>query len=136
MESRLDNGQALAKFRELIEAQGGNAGVIDDEDLLPKSGHQCFVKAPQDGYVESVDAMKIALASKSLSTLEDGSIDHSVGIVVQAKIGDKVEAGQIVATIHTDDLVSHEALVAAVADAFAFSVSPVNVPKLIHELFE
>ncbi len=136
LESRLDNGQALAKFRELIEAQGGNAGVIDDEDLLPKSGHQCFVKAPQDGYVESVDAMKIALASKSLSTLEDGSIDHSVGIVVQAKIGDKVEAGQIVATIHTDDLVSHEALVAAVADAFAFSVSPVNVPKLIHELFE
>lgn len=136
LESSLDNGQALTKFRELIESQGGDAGVIDNPDLLPESAYFSEVKAKADGFVQSVDAMKIALASKSLSSSEEGSIDFEVGIVLNAKIGDKVEAGQTVATVHTNDVAAMEETLAAVERAFTYSTEPVAQPKLIHELFE
>lgn len=136
LESRLDNGQALAKFREIIECQGGDANIIDNPDMLPESAYCSEVRAAQDGFVESVDAMKIALVSKSLSNTADGGIDHGVGIVLSVKISDKVEAGQVVATVHTNDVVTMEATTAAVADAFTYTSSPVEAPKLIHELFE
>lgn len=134
--SRLDNGQALDKLRELIVAQGGDPRVIDDEKLLPQSEYFSEVKAPEDAYVEVVDAMKIALASKSLSLAADGTINHAVGIVVHVKIGDKVQAGQVVATVHTDDLMTMEQMAIAVGEAFSYSAKPVEPPLLIHQLFE
>jgi pyrimidine-nucleoside phosphorylase len=136
LESRLDNGQALEKFSELIVCQGGDERIIDDPDLLPRSAHRVEVKAPKGGFVKSVDAMKVALVSKSLSNRPDGGINHGAGIVVTVKVGDEVKAGQVVATIHTDEAATADETVTWLARAFGYSAEPVTAPKLIHELFE
>ncbi len=140
LEELLDNGQALSKFRQLIESQGGDARILEDRQLLPQATLTAEVKAPGGKllFVQSVDAMKIALAGKAMSSprTADGKIDLAVGIVLNAKIGDQVEGGAKVATIHANSAADLDSCVKAVETAFTFSENAVSAPKLIHELYQ
>jgi len=128
----LADGSALRKFAELIEAQGGDPRVTDDPGRLPTAPLQRFVLAPITGYVASADALEIALAGKALGAgrdRKDAAIDLAVGIVLQKKVGDRVTAGEPLATIHA----RAAAEAANVADrvAAAFTVGGSAAPRAL-----
>jgi pyrimidine-nucleoside phosphorylase len=130
-EGAVANGSAEATWRRWLEAQGGTA----DESALPSAPVVRELAAPVAGYVAALSAIDVGNAAVHLGagrrTKED-RIDHAVGIVVRAKRGDRVEAGQMLAEIHarTED----EARVGAgeVLAAYAISdVAPAERPVLL-----
>lgn len=99
----LDSGAGLAKMADLIEAQGGNGGVTEDPDLLPAAPVVERYEAPRSGWVQRVDARAVADVALNLGAgrREKGDeVDHRTGVVVRARGGDQVEAGQTIAEIH------------------------------------
>jgi pyrimidine-nucleoside phosphorylase len=117
----LRDGSALAKFAQLIQAQGGDPRVCDDPGRLPQAAVQRPVTASRDGVVTDLDALEIGLASKALGAGRDRKqdpIDVSVGVVLHRKVGDPVRAGEPLATIHTARQEQVEAVAGRVAAAF------------------
>ncbi|MEW6695780.1 MAG: pyrimidine-nucleoside phosphorylase [Bacillota bacterium] len=103
LEQILDSGLALDKFRELIIAQGGNPEVIERYELLPQAPRVIAVTAEREGYVAGIQAEQVGLAAMTLGAgraAKDSAIDLSVGVVLQKKIGHKVNAGDILFEIH------------------------------------
>jgi pyrimidine-nucleoside phosphorylase len=90
------SGQALERFRAIIERQGGDPRVIDDYDLMPKAPAEHVIKAPSAGFVTELDAGLIGRASVLLGAgrdTVDDTIDPAVGIMIPATVGDAVRAG-------------------------------------------
>lgn len=105
-EAALAEGRALAKFRELVVAQGGDGSQVDDPTLLPAASIIETVDAPKNGYLREINAREIGLAAVSLGAgrMKKGDpIDLAVGVVVHHKVGDRVEKGQRLFTIHAND---------------------------------
>ena len=106
MEVAISSGKAADKLRQIIEAQGGNPGVVDDPAVLPQA-HACdlFV-APRRGVVAAVEPRAIGRAIIALgggrSKMED-VVDPTVGFVITARPGDWVEAGEPLATVFARD---------------------------------
>jgi pyrimidine-nucleoside phosphorylase len=102
----LANGAALAKFRELIKAQGGDPAVCDDTSLLPKAQHAVDVLAGREGFVHSIDCEQMGYASLVLGggrLRKEDAVDPAVGIVLHKKVGDRVRAEDPICTIHYND---------------------------------
>jgi len=95
----LDSGAGLEVFRRCVEEQGGDPRVIDDYSRLPTAPRTMQVVAPRAGFVSEVVAGAVGVASMVLGggreRAEDG-IDHAVGIIVRAKPGERVKAGEAV----------------------------------------
>jgi pyrimidine-nucleoside phosphorylase len=120
----LTDGSALRKFAELIVAQHGDPGVIDDPGGLPTAPVQHPVPVTKDGYVARADALEIALAGKALGAgrdRKDAKIDLAVGIVLEKKIGDRVAAGEVLAIIHARTAADAQNVTARVAAAFTIA---------------
>ncbi len=99
----LASGAALAKFRQLVEAQGGDPGYVDDPDRFPQAPVVLTVEAAEAGYVAGMAADEIGMAVVGLGggREEKGQqIDHAVGVVVHVEIGDRVDPGQPLFTVH------------------------------------
>jgi pyrimidine-nucleoside phosphorylase len=99
----LHDGSALRKLAELIAAQDGDPRVTDDPGRLPAAPVRRPVTARVAGFVAGVDALEIALAGKTLGAgrdRKDAEIDLAVGIVLEKKIGEPVQAGEVLAVIH------------------------------------
>ena len=102
----IQNGLALEKFRILIEKQGGETKIIDDYALLAQAKNKIEVKSKKSGFIESINALDIAKASKILGAGRDkktDNIDYSVGVYLNKKTGDFVEIDEILATIYVND---------------------------------
>ena len=102
----LESGQALAKFKELIDAQNGDSNVINDYNLfkLPEFKVECESK--ESGYVQNIDAYQIAYGCKLLGAGRDRKtdpIDYSVGIYLNKKSGEWVNKGEVLYTIYSND---------------------------------
>ena len=101
----IENGSALDKFKTFLENQGGDASVVDSPELLPTAEYQIDYKAKSSGVVSELIANEIGVASMMLGagrqTKED-DIDLSVGIVLNKKVGDKVNEGESLLTIHSN----------------------------------
>lgn len=122
---RLSEGLALDKFREWIEAQGGDCGFIEDSSLLPAAKIQLPVTAPADGFVSGIDALQVGKAVLAMGggrLKRDSEIDHSVGVVLNAKTGDPVKKNQALATVHAADNGAAIQACAAIADAYSVGV--------------
>lgn len=135
LESLLDGGQALAKFRAWISAQGGDLRSVDDTARLPTATWIEELAAPQSGYVAAVDARQVGLTSMLLGggrAQKGDTIDPAVGIVLKAKIGDRVERGQPLLAIHANDRVRLADARQRLLAAYAWSEGPVSPPLLIH----
>jgi len=130
LRQRLADGSALRKFAQLITAQSGDAGVADDPSRLPTAPLQQPVLAVRAGRVAAIDALEIALAGKALGggrDHKDSPIDLAVGVVLCKKVGDAVESGEPLATVHArtgDDFAKVAARVAA-----AFSIARDAQPR-------
>ena len=99
----ISSGKALERFRQMIELQGGDPRVIDDAKRLPQAQHTLEVKSAKSGYVSSMQCEQIGTACVILGggrEKKEDSVDPAVGIVLHKKVGDKVEAGEPLATIY------------------------------------
>jgi pyrimidine-nucleoside phosphorylase len=95
----IDSGEALDRFRRIIEVQGGDPHVVDDVSRLPQVKQRHLVQAPRSGYLARMDAELIGRASVALGAGRDrveDAVDPAVGIIVNAKPGAKVKAGETV----------------------------------------
>ena len=106
LEENIANGKALEKFRVFIEAQGGNPEVIDrPEVLLPQAEFQIPVKAGRAGVISAMDAEELGIAGMLLGAgreTKDSELDLAAGLILHKKIGDQVEEGETLVTIHSN----------------------------------
>ena len=101
----IENGSALDKFKTFLENQGGDASVVNSPELLPTAEYQIDYKAKSSGVVSELIANEIGVASMMLGAgrqTKDDDIDLSVGIVLNKKVGDKVNVGESLLTIHSN----------------------------------
>lgn len=106
VQGALDSGAALERLRMMIDAQGGDSQVIDDESLLAIGKFTYDVTAPQDGYITHMNTEQCGIASVMLGagrTVKDGPIDYSAGILMHKKTGDSVTVGECIATLYASD---------------------------------
>ncbi|WP_411843359.1 pyrimidine-nucleoside phosphorylase [Salinicoccus sp. HZC-1] len=99
------NGKALEKFKVFLSNQGGDASVVDDVSKLPQAAYQIDVKAEISGYVEEIAAEEIGVASAMLGAgrqTKDDEIDLAVGLMLEKKVGDRVDEGEVLAVIHSN----------------------------------
>jgi pyrimidine-nucleoside phosphorylase len=130
----LNNGKALAKFRELIEAQSGDPRVIDDYSLMPTAKLQTPYKAAATGWVKRLNGRKVAEACKLMGagrSKKGDPINMAVGVVLSAKVGSRVTAGETVATIHADTADQANAAAKVLNEAFEYSTTEVPVPPVV-----
>lgn len=101
----IESGQALEKFKELISAQGGNPEVVDNYDLFDLPAYKVECESKKSGYVQKIDAYKVAYACKLLGAGRDRKtdpIDYSVGVYLNKKSGEEVNKGDILYTIYSN----------------------------------
>jgi len=99
----ISSGQALERFRQMVELQGGDPRVIDDPKGLPQAQHSRQVLCAKSGYISSLQCEQIGTACVILGggrERKEDSVDPAVGIVLHRKVGDRVTAGEPFATIH------------------------------------
>ncbi|RXS89560.1 pyrimidine-nucleoside phosphorylase [Geobacillus sp. PK12] len=135
LEEAIRSGAAIAAFKTFLAAQGGDASVVDDLDQLPKAAYTSTVTAAADGYVAEMAADDIGTAAMWLGAgraKKEDMIDLAVGIVLHKKIGDRVQKGEALATIHSNrpDVLDVKEKIEA---AIRLSPQPVARPPLIYE---
>jgi pyrimidine-nucleoside phosphorylase len=134
----MKDGAALAKFRELIQHQGGDVRVLESPRLLPQAARTVEIGAKVAGIVRRLDALSIGRAANALGagrmTKED-RIDPAVGIEIVAKVGERVEKAGTLAILHVNDethLAEAQRLVESAYDIDP-SGAPCTPPPLIVE---
>lgn len=105
IEEKIKNGDALKKLAQIIEAQGGDANVVNDYTLFKQPSITHSLKSKQAGIVKKLDALKIAMACKILGAgreVKTDEINPCVGIVLNKKTGMKTEIDEVLLTIYAD----------------------------------
>jgi pyrimidine-nucleoside phosphorylase len=103
LESKIESGQALEKFKEVIAAQDGDPSVVDDPSRLPRAPETATVNADRAGYVTRCNALTVGITATRLGAgreRADDVVDPGVGITLHKKLGDRVETGDALATVH------------------------------------
>ncbi|PTM58600.1 pyrimidine-nucleoside phosphorylase [Desmospora activa] len=103
LRARINDGTALDQLRRFVQAQGGDTRVVDHPDLLPQADEVIAVKAKRSGTVAAMEAETIGLCAMKLGAgreTKESTIDHGVGIELEKKVGDSVQAGDTLATLH------------------------------------
>ena len=133
----LADGSALRKLAQLIAAQSGDPSITGDLGRLPTAPVQRPVPAPATGCVMAIDALEIALATKALGAgrdRKDAPIDLAVGVVLDKKVGDTVEPGEPVATVHARTPADAQKVAARVAAAFSIGRAVPARPLLLRRV--
>lgn len=136
LETLLDNGAAYERWCKIVEAQGGDPAVFDKPDGLPVAPQTQVIEAQAGGWVRSVNARDIGRASMYLGggrSKMDDVIDYAVGLEVHARIGQRLEPGQPLVTLHSRDGRGLDTAIALIEQAFGMSEEPVAAPPLIVE---
>lgn len=125
------------KFRDVIAAQGGNPDVLDRFELLPNATGAQEITTSRGGYVSAIDAELIGQASSRIgagrNTKED-TIDPAVGVILEVKVGQKIDSGSILCRIYYTSEENLETAAELVEDAFKISQQPVDERDLILEV--
>jgi pyrimidine-nucleoside phosphorylase len=130
----LESGAGLTKFRELVAAQGGDTGMVDDPAKLPRAPKVETLRAPRTAFVAAIAADEVGIASVRLGAGREKKgdpIDHRTGVVLHAKVGDRVERGQPYADVHVADKPGDAEAIAMVRDAFRWGTRRVPPRRLI-----
>lgn len=134
LQSVIENGQALRKLAEFVEAQGGDAAAVYDTSLLPKASVTEEIFSEKEGYITKIDCDEVGICSLILGggrETKESEIDLSVGLILHKKTGDHVKAGESLATIHANDREKLSAAKVRFLQAYHFSRTPVGKPELI-----
>ena len=137
VKSAIKDGSALGKLKEMVSAQGGNADYIENIGLFPKAEFAYEVKSEKSGYISRMDAEKIGIASVILGAGREKKgdpVDFSAGIILKKKTGEKVEAGDTLAVLYTNNREKIPEAEKKFISAFEFSVQPVKRNPLIYKV--
>jgi thymidine phosphorylase len=130
----IDSGAALERFRRIIEHQGGDPGVVDDYGRLPAAPSRRAIEAPRAGYVARIDAELVGRASVILGAGRDrveDAVDPAVGIIVKAKPGAHVSAGDPVLELHYRDAAKLDAALVLAHRAVTIGEEPPSLRAII-----
>ncbi|MGB9619570.1 MAG: thymidine phosphorylase, partial [Armatimonadota bacterium] len=119
--SAIHSGSALKLFRRIVEKQGGDPRAVEDPSLLPRAETTLEVASERSGVIESVDCAAIGRACCIIGAgrlRKEDSIDPAVGVVVQKKIGDRVDKGEPLAVIHANDTSNVSAAADMIVNAY------------------
>ena len=137
MLENITNGKAYNKFLELIEKQGGDISYIKDPTKFEKAKYILPVISDKEGYVQELNAEKVGIISVDLGAgriKKEDDINHRVGIILEKKISDKVENGEILAYIHADDEQKGKQAVEELKKIYKISENPIESPQYIIEV--
>lgn len=135
LEETITSGAALDKFAEFVKAQGGDSRYIYDTSLFGSTKIVEPVAAPCDGYISSIRADEVGIASLMMGggrVVKTSEIDHSVGVIVDKKVGDKVKKGDIIATLYCNDASTLDGARERLLGAYTFSDKETQKPKIIY----
>ena len=131
----INNGSALEKLKEMITYQKGDASVVDNTNLFPKSKFIYEVKSKKKGYISHMDALKLGIASMHMGAgriKKEDSINYNVGIVLNKKTNDFVNIGDTLCYLHMDSV--KDEIINEVYSAFEFSDKKVSIKTIYEEV--
>ena len=136
-EDKLMDGSAYKKFKQVVAAQGGNPKALDSFELLPNATGMREILSPRAGFVSAIMAEDIGRASQMIGagrgTKED-SIDPAVGVILEVKIGEKVDAGSVLCRLYYTGEENLDEAADTVEDAFRISGTRPEERELILEV--
>lgn len=135
----IQNGKAYEKFLELVENQGGDISYIKDTSKFEKAKYILPVVSETDGYIEKMDSKVIGEMSVHLGAgrlKKEDEIDHLVGFIIEKKVGNKVQKGDIIAFIHANDEEKGKTCVCDFKNAYTIVKNEVQSPKYILGIIE
>lgn len=138
-EEALTSGKGLAQLRKLVQNQGGDPRYVDDPQLFPLAPVIREVFSPQEGYLAEVDALTIGETSVQMGagrSRKEDAIDHRVGIIVHHKVGDHVNKGDVLFTVHAVDDNSFEMTKNLCLSACRWQDKPCTPLPLFYEVIE
>ena len=136
-ENKLVDGSAYRKFKQVIEAQGGNAQALDKFELLPNATGMREITSPRAGYVSAIDAEDVGQASTLMGagrSRKEDRIDPAVGVILEVKTGDKVDAGSVLCRLYYTSEENVEEAAGMVEGAFRVSSQKAEERALILEV--
>lgn len=136
VERAIRSGAALAKLVEVIEAQGGDPQQIERPELLPKAPVCTMLLAPRSAFIAGIQAEQMGLASMRLGAgrfKKGEEVDHRTGFILQAKIGDYLQAGEPLVEIHARSKSEAASVQDALLACYTWSESPVAVGPLVYD---
>jgi pyrimidine-nucleoside phosphorylase len=132
------SGKALERFRRLIELQGGDPSVIDTPKKLPQAAQALGVTSTKSGYISGMQCEQIGVAGVVLGggrERKEDSVDPSVGIILHKKVGDHVQKGEPLATIHYNASAKAERAQQLIVESYTCSEAPPAKKRpLIHRV--
>lgn len=132
----INDGRALEKFKQMVQYQGGNPEIVNDYTLMKEASKEIEVKSPESGYVSHIDAQAIGEAAMIIGAgrlTKADKIDHSVGIVLVKKVGEKVAKGETLARIVTNGI-NNEECYQRIINAYEFSKGVVQTSPIILDI--
>lgn len=103
---QIANGEAFAKLKEMVQAQGGDTSVLDDPSRFDRSNVCYEVLAQREGFLYAMDTERCGIASMELGAgreKKEDPIDYSAGIVLRKKVGDFVRKGEVLASFYSSE---------------------------------
>lgn len=136
-ETKIVDGSAYKKFKQVVQAQGGNAQALDRFELLPNATGMREITAPRTGYVTALHAEDIGRASTLMGAgrnRKDDSIDPAVGVILEVKVGEKVDSGAVLCRLYYTREDGLDQAAEMVEDAFRISQHKPEPRELILEV--
>ena len=136
-QTKLLDGSGYRKFKDVITAQGGNAQVLDRFDLLPNATGMREIVTTRGGYVSAIDAEGIGKAVVMIGggrNAVDDTIDHAVGIILEVKVGSKVDAGAVLCRLYHTSENNLEEAAEVVEDSFKISNNAPEQREIVLEV--
>ncbi len=130
----IEDGSALNKLAQLVEGQGGDKNAVYNTGLLPSAPVRYEAICKQTGYVKHISAADVGLVSMHLGggrVTKESEIDLSVGLILNKKVGDRVEAGESLGTIHATSMEKAEQAAELLRGCYTIVPDPVEKPTFI-----
>jgi pyrimidine-nucleoside phosphorylase len=133
------SGRALDVFRRFIAAQGGDPRICEDYSLLPAASVRVEFPAPASGFIEAIDAFEIGMAAVDAGAgrrIKEDTIDYGSGFLFHSKVGDRIEKGQCIVTVHSNRPEHMPAVVERLGQAIRIGPRPPARTKMIRYLID
>lgn len=135
----LQSGEAFERFKRSVHRQGGDVESIEHPESLPHAALHKEVRAGHSGYISAIDTESVGAASMYLGAgrlRKEDAIDPAAGIVVQKKLGDRVSAGETIATLHYNNSMYLDRAIQLVEKSYTIGEQPETEFRLIHGVVE